>query len=193
MTALEIVYVASFFLGLAYAIFATLMGGSHFGGGADAPAVDAGHPEPGGGPDSGMVEFSPLSPVVIAMFVTAFGATGMICLKAFATAPFVSLVIAVLAGFAVAAITFILFVFLFRFTQSSSEPNLLSAVGQEAEVITPIPAQGVGEIAYVAKGARYTAPAQSSQKIEIQTHRVVRIEKIVGNTCHVRPAEPEKP
>ncbi len=188
MTALEIVYVACFVLGLAYAVFAGFLGGHAGDAGMDVSADAAGG---GDAPDatSDGVHFSPLSPVVIAMFVTAFGATGMICLKVFKFSWVASLVVAVILGVAAAAVTFYIFVVLFSKTQGSSESQIAKMLGGQAEVITPIPAQGVGEIAYVSKGARYTAPARSVDQKEIKAHAIVRIDKIVGSTFFVSSLE----
>lgn len=192
MTALEIVYIACFVLGLGYAVIATVLGGGHEGTGdvgLDAAHDVTGHVDTTPDPDAGSIHFSPLSPVVIAMFVTAFGATGMICLRVFKFSSIVSLPIAVVAGVAVAAVTFYIFVALFSKTQGSSESQIATLVGCEAEVITPIPAEGFGEIAYISKGARYTAPARSMGNQEIKAHTAVCIEKITGNTFFVNPSK----
>jgi len=192
MMFLEIIYIICFVLGLAYAVFAAVLGGVHEGAGdvgLDAAHDVTGHVDTQPDATSGSIHFSPLSPVVIAMFVTAFGATGMICLKVFKFSAIGSLPVAVLVGLAAAAVTFYLFVKLFSKTQGSSESQIALMVGCEAEVITPIPAEGVGEIAYVSKGARYTAPARSVAQEEIKSHTVVCIDKIVGNTFFVKPSK----
>lgn len=190
MTALEIVYIGCFVLGLAYAVFATVFGGGHLGDvSLDAAHDVSGHVDTQADADSGSIQFSPLSPVVIAMFITAFGATGMLCLKVFKFSAVGSLPVAVGAGVGSAAITFYIFALLFSKTQGSSESQIAQMAGCEAEVITPIPAEGVGEIAYVSKGSRYTAPARSVGQIEIKSHTVVRIDKIVSNTFFVKPSD----
>lgn len=192
MAFLEIVYIACFVLGLAYAVFSSVMGGGHEGAGdvgLDAAHDVTGHVDTTPDATSGSIHFSPLSPVIIAMFVTAFGATGMICLKVFHFSAVGSLPVAVLAGLAVAAVTFYIFVMLFSKTQGSSESQIAQMVGAEAEVITPIPAEGVGEIAYTSRGSRYTAPARAVDRQEIKAHTVVRIDKIAGNTFFVKSAE----
>ena len=43
---------------------------------------------------------------------------------------------------------------LFCALQSSSEVSVAALVGRKAEVITPVPEGGVGEISYIAKGTR---------------------------------------
>ena len=191
MMFLEIIYIGSFVLGLAYAVFSAVLGGGHEGAGdmgLDAAHDVTGHVDTNPDATSGSIHFSPLSPVVMAMFVTTFGAAGMICLKVFQFSAIASLPVAILAGLAVAAVTFYLFVKLFSKTQGSSESQIALMVGCEAEVITPIPADGVGEIAYVSKGSRYTASARSISQEEIKSHTIVRIDKIVGNTFFVKPS-----
>ncbi|MFH0887893.1 MAG: NfeD family protein [Planctomycetota bacterium] len=200
MAALEIVFIGCFFLGLAYAVISAIFGGIFGGGEGGAEAgghfdIDhdiVGHIDTSGGEDTGTIHFSPLSPVVVAMFITAFGSMGMICLKVFKWTPYPSLAIAVLTGVVIAAITFFLFMMLFRATQGSSESKIGEMLGQEAEVITVIPADGLGEIAYVSRGTRYTGPARSAYKNEIKSHSVVIIEKIMGNTFYVKPTEDSK-
>jgi membrane protein implicated in regulation of membrane protease activity len=200
MTALEIVFIGCFFIGLAYAVISTVLGGifggGHEGGFDSGGDFDAGHDGAGhietAGADSGTVHFSPLSPVVIAMFITSFGAMGMICLKVFKLSPYVSLPIAIGTGIIFAALTFFILLMMFKATQSSSESQIGSLVGQEAEVITPIPIDGLGEIAYVSKSTRYTGSARSAYRTEIKSHAVVTIEKIVGNTFYVKPTDGTK-
>ena len=51
--------------------------------------------------------------------------------------------------------------------------------------ITPIPANGVGEIAYVNGGSRYTAPARSLDGLEIANGKAVKIARIVGSQFYV--------
>jgi hypothetical protein len=56
-----------------------------------------------------------------------------------------------------------------------------------AEVITPIPEGGVGEIAYVQAGSRYSAPAREEQGRPVASGAVVRITRVVGSQFHVVP------
>ena len=75
--------------------------------------------------------------------------------------PFVSAPLAVVSGLLIAAAVFRLFNSIFHKTQSSSESHVLGLIGQTANVITPIPENGVGEIAYVDQGSRYSSPARA--------------------------------
>ena len=54
-------------------------------------------------------------------------------------------------------------------------------------IITPIPAGGVGEIAYVQAGTRYTAPARDERGAPVPNGQTVRIVRIVGSQFYVVP------
>ena len=199
MTMVEMVFVGCFFLGLAYAVISAIFGGIFGGaeGGGEGGHFDidhdiVGHVDTDGSSDTGTIHFSPLSPVIVAMFITAFGAMGMICLKVFKWSPYPSMAVAVLTGVVIATVTFFIFTAIFKATQGSSEAILADVIGKEAEVITTIPADGLGEVAYVSRGTRYTASARAAQKNEIKSHSVVIVEKIVGNTLHVKSTEVNK-
>jgi membrane-bound ClpP family serine protease len=90
------------------------------------------------------------------------------------------------SGLVVAGVIFYLFYKIFQVTQASSEPTRETVLDIEAEVITPIPADGVGEISYVVKGSRFTAPARSEEKEPIAKRTMVRITKVVGSIFYVR-------
>jgi membrane protein implicated in regulation of membrane protease activity len=74
--------------------------------------------------------------------------------------PLISASLAVLGGLIIASVVLWLLRGLFSHTQSSSESKIASVIGMEATIITPITENGVGEIAYVQAGTRYTAPAR---------------------------------
>jgi len=209
------IYLICFFVGLGFAVISTILGSfGHIGGGdhdvdmgghgvdVDGHDVDVGdhdldtsghveHPDSIGA-DSGEVHFSPLSPITIATFITCFGGVGFIFNQNLRSPLFISIPIAVGSGFAVAGAVFFLFYKIFKTTQASSEYTRESLLDIEAEVITPIPANAVGAIAYVAKGSRYTAPARSEEQEAIAKHEIVRITRIVGNTIYVREIPDEK-
>ena len=56
-----------------------------------------------------------------------------------------------------------------------------------ATVITPIPANGVGEIAYVQAGSRYSAPARDERGSPVANGQTVKIVRIVGSQFYVVP------
>jgi membrane protein implicated in regulation of membrane protease activity len=77
------------------------------------------------------------------------------------------------------------FNWMFNKTQSSSESRVASLMGQTASIVTPIPANGVGEIAYVQGGSRYTAPARTESGAPVSAGKPVRITRVVGTQYFV--------
>src|SRR5262249_41666935 len=101
--------------------------------------------------------------------------------------PWVSAPLAILGGLFVAGAVLWLFGMIFHQTQSSSESRVGTLVGHEATVITPIPPQGVGEIAYVQSGTRYSAPARNEGSSAIANGQTVKITRVVGSQFYVEP------
>jgi len=180
------IYVACLALGLLFTIISASMG--HFFGGHDASGGDVGtrgHAE-AGYDHSGVPGISFFSPTVLSCFVTAFGACGIILSKVDATrSVWISAPISAVAGVVMALLAFLLFNYMFKQTQSSSESKVASLVGMGASIITPIPANGVGEIAYVQGGCRYTATARTETGSPISAGKPVRITRIVGSQYFV--------
>lgn len=129
---------------------------------------------------------SPFSPIVIASAITAFGAVGLISMKGFGMSSLMSTVIALaFAGAIGAAIFFGIVKFMYG-SQSNSIFSLEDLVDTEAEVITPVPVMGLGEIAYVANGIRYTLPARGIEGESIKRGAAVIIRKITGSEAIVQ-------
>lgn len=84
-----------------------------------------------------------------------------------------------------ALLAFLMFNWMFHKTQSSSESRVASLAGQTASIITPIPSNGVGEIAYIQGGTRYTAPARTETGTSVGAGKAVRITRVVGSQCFV--------
>jgi hypothetical protein len=180
-----IIYIACLALGLLFTIISAVA--SHFFGGHDGggDVGTGGHAE-AGYDHSGVPGISFFSPTVIACFVTAFGACGIILSNIEATNNiFISAPISAVAGVGMALVAFFLFNWMFQKTQSSSESNVGSLVGLTASIITPIPVDGVGEIAYVQGGTRYTAPARSVDNVPVPAGKPVRITRIMGTQYYV--------
>jgi membrane-bound ClpP family serine protease len=160
----------------------------HFFGGHDGTSGDigtGGHAE-AGYDHSGMPGMSFFSPTVLACFVTAFGACGLIMSHIEgASSPWISAPVSAVAGVVMAGLAFWLFNFMFKKTQSSSESEVGTLVGLGASIVTPIPGNGVGEIAYVQGGTRYTAPARTEDGSPVPAGRPVRITRIVGTQYFV--------
>src|SRR4030095_4295393 len=191
------VYLFCFALGLIFAVVSGILSGL-FGGHGGHAAVPGGHDidvnspthiDVAGHADSGAVHFSPLSPVTICMFITAFGGVGLIGKQLLQLDLPAHLALAGLSGFVVAGATFFLFNALFKVTQGSSVPGQLEVLGIDAEVTTAIPRDGIGEIAYVLRGSRYTAPARGLTGEPHAARQVVVVRKVVGGTFLVEPPE----
>ncbi|HXF48048.1 MAG TPA: NfeD family protein [Verrucomicrobiae bacterium] len=169
--------------GLFYAIITVFLGS--FTGGHDTSATDAGGTGHG---VSGEVHFSPMSPMIIATFVTTFGAGGLAAAKGMGMTVIPAVTVATASGLGFGALAFLIFRKVYSATQSSSEVEVATLVGTQAEVITPIGKDVVGEIVYVSKGSRFTAPARSLDNLELAKNTPVEIVRVVGNTFYVKPS-----
>jgi membrane protein implicated in regulation of membrane protease activity len=175
-------------VGLLFTLVSAIMG--HLFGGHDAHGGDVGtggHAE-AGFEHTGMPGMAPFSPTTIAAFITAFGGFGLIFSRIQATkSPWVSAPLATVGGLLVAAGVVALFGMIFHKTQSSSESRVASLVGRTATTISPIPENGVGEIAYVQAGSRYSAPARSEKGVAVAVGQTVTIKRVVGTQFYVEP------
>ena len=127
------------------------------------------------------------SPTIIASFITAFGGFGLIFSQFHRTSPTeISAPLSLLGGLVIAGVMYSFLGMVFRHTQGSSESHVAKLIGAEANVITPIPADGVGEIAYVVGDTRYTAPARAEKGATVATGRTVKITRIVGTQFYVQ-------
>jgi hypothetical protein len=179
-----IIYTACLVLGLLYAIISAFAG--HLFGGHDGGDVGTGGHAEAGYDHSGVPGISFFSPTVLACFVTAFGACGLILNHIESTrSVWISAPISAVAGAGMAFVALLLFNWMFSKTQSSSESRVASLTGQTAAIITPIPVNGVGEIAYVQGGSRYTAPARTETGVAVAAGKPVRITRVVGTQYYV--------
>ncbi len=181
------VYLACFLIGLLFTLISAV--GSHlFGGhGMDAHTdIGTGGHVDTGFDHTGMPGISPFSPTIIACFITAFGGFGLIFNRIEATqSPWISAPLALVGGLGMAVLVFLLLEAIFSKTQSSSESHIATLIGQTATVITPIPENGVGEIAYVQAGVRYTAPARCEKGAAVTNGQTVKITRTVGSQFYV--------
>ena len=192
---LNLLYLALLAIGVIYAVLILIgtglgdlhlpgfhidAGGHHLGPVHVDVGIDAGGPE---------VKIPSLSPVTVASFVTAFGAFGLIATSLFSVTGPGSLLWATVGGLIVAVIAHFAFGYFLIAPQGSSEVRLKDIVGAAAEVITPIPADSVGEVAFVAQGGRMTYTAKSAGSNPIARGTTVVIEKVVGGVAVVRPQD----
>jgi membrane protein implicated in regulation of membrane protease activity len=178
------IYAVCLVFGLVFTLFCAVAG--HFFGGHDSVGT-GGHADAGFTSD-GVPGISFFSPTVLASFVTAFGAFGLILCQITATSSvWINAPISFAGGLAVALVVLWLFNAVFRKTQGSSEGRVANLIGQTAAIATPIPENGVGEISYVQTGTRYTAPARSEKGGAIAAGQTVKITRIVGTQFFVEP------
>lgn len=172
-----IIYALCLVIGLLFT-FISAIAGHFFGHDGHADVGTGGHAE-AGFDHTGMPGISFFSPTVMASFVTAFGALGMIFTKIEATSkPWMSAPLSIIGALLIAWAVFWLFNSMFSKTQSSSESRVFTLIGHTASIITPIPANGVGEIAYVQSSTRYTAPARSERGEPIPAGQIVKITRV---------------
>jgi len=174
-----IVYFASFVLGLGYALLVGVAG-HLFGGDGHDVHMDAGTDLP----------VSPLSPTVIATFLTGFGGGGLLANSYFQLSVGKGVLVALLTAILLSCGTFAVLTLLFRSTQAGSEYSLSGLIGCVAQVITPIPENGTGEVALSVKGTRVVGPARSEDGKAVTRNAPVEIVRVVGNVYFVRPAAP---
>jgi hypothetical protein len=178
-----IMYAICLVLGLMFTLVSAFLG-HFFGGGHESIGTD-GQADAGLGSD-GVPGVTFFSPVVLASFVTAFGAFGLVLSEIPATsnvwfnAP-ISFVGALITGLGV---LWLMNTILGKM-QGSSEARVGKLVGTIASLASPIPENGVGEISYVYGGSRYSAPARSENGQSIAVGKTVKITRIVGTQYFV--------
>jgi membrane protein implicated in regulation of membrane protease activity len=174
-----LVYIALLMVGVVYALIAGALGWLGDLAGGDI------HVDAGGHLDAGHAHS--ISGTIVATFVTGFGGGGVLAHYLFRWSLVKGLGFAAVAGLALAAAAFGILEAIFKQTQGGSEFASGEMVGREAEVITPIPANGVGEVALQMKGQRERASARTLDGSAVPRGQVVVIDKVTGSTVFVRP------
>ena len=180
------IYLICLGVGFVFTLFGAIFGHVFGHGGHDGHVDGSGGHAEAGVDASDMPGVSAFSPTVIASFVTAFGGLGVIFSEIPATKnAWISAPLAILGGLLIAFGVLWLLRQLFSRTQSSSESKVSSLVGQLATIITPIPENGVGEIAYVQAGTRYSAPAREENGAPVPVGKSVKITRVIGTQFYV--------
>ncbi len=178
-----LVYLFCLMVGFVFVLGSAIMG--HLGGDHGHVGGSGGHAE-AGADSSDSPGVSIFSPIIMAAFVTAFGAFGLIFSQFEATkSPAISATLSVVGALAVSGMLVSVLGKLFHVSDSSSESQVATLVGHVATVISPIPAGAVGEIAYVQSGTRYTAPAREERGEAVSTGSQVKITRIIGSQFYV--------
>jgi membrane protein implicated in regulation of membrane protease activity len=183
-TIFMIIYGICLVTGLLFTVVSVLLG--HFFGHGGHVSGSAGHAE-AGADNTDNPGMSIFSPTVMASFITAFGGFGLVFCQFPATNhALISAPLSIVGGGLVAGTLMMFFSSVFRHTQSSSESRVMALLGAEASVVSPIPENGVGEIAYVVGGTRYTAPARAENGVPVANGQTVKIARIVGSQFFVK-------
>jgi len=201
---LNCIYFALLGVGVIYAVMILITGGLHE---VDVPGLDldigdmdiGGHHLPevpvhldfdhAPSFDHGDVDVPSLSPITIASFVTAFGSFGLIAVYLFNVPDKFSLLWAGGGGLVVAIIAHFAFGYFLIAPQGSSEVTARDIIGLTAEVITPIRADDVGQVAFVAQGRRVTFSARSAGGVPVPKGTLVSIGSFTGSVAVVRPLQ----
>lgn len=174
------VFAGCFAFGIIYSLMSIILG-NH---GADHGGMDhAGFHGDASGHDADVP--SPFNPLVIASAITTFGAAGLIAKLGFGISDIASSALSLTFAGIIGAVIFFGVVKLMYGSQSNSTFSQRDLVGKEAEVITPIPCKGLGEIAYVINGIRCNMPAKSAYSSEIPRGESVVIKDVTGNIAVV--------
>jgi len=130
-------------------------------------------------------EAAGVSMLAIASFVSAFGAFGLIAVTLLGAGSAASLIAALLGGLVLGLAAQAFFVYILSPT-ISSEVHRTQLIGMAAEITTPIPPGGIGQVALVVEGSRMTYSARATTDGETYTRGTpVRIERIVGGVAYV--------
>jgi len=194
---LNLVFFGCMMFGVLYSSVILILGGHGDGGGGGHHGLLQdliGGGSDGGGGDAGAghaVHINFFSPLSITTFLTAFGSFGLITLNAMSLRPLVAIFGSCGAALLLNLIVTTVLYKIFYASQISSIPQVSELIGLEAEVITPIGAGSVGEIAYNTKQGRQTSLARSITKEPISRGDSVKIEKFVGTAAYVRRFDSE--
>ena len=175
------VYASLFGLGAVYALLLAIIGAfadHDFGGHVEG--VDA---------VGGVDQPHPISGTMVATFITGFGGGGSIAHYFLGWALLPGLLTAAATGLVMAGAAFGVLELIFSRTQAGSEFKSSDAAGRAAEVITAVPEDGIGEIAYIVRGQRQLAGARAIDGRAIKKGTRVVIEEMMGTTARVRPRE----
>ena len=181
----NVLYLVLLVLGLVYAVFLVLSG--QFAGGDADIGGDGFDLDGAQGGESAPTHhgISPISPLTIATFITAFGAIGLVAANLFGASDRGSLLWAALGGFVFSVLVYFGFTYMFIKPQGSSEVHVAELSGLTAQVITPIPADGLGEVALVSQGGRVTYSARSIKGISIAQGVTVRVARVAAGIAYV--------
>jgi membrane protein implicated in regulation of membrane protease activity len=180
---LTVMYLVLAALGVGYVVIASILG--HVAEAFDGHGGGHGDGGDGNGHAATTFHFPFFSPVALATLFGSLGGWGLILKHGFRVADETSLIaaipLAVATGYAVTYAAW-------RMVNSSRGTisyRMSDLVGASAEVLTPIPPGGVGEVAAVVSGQRYSGPAREHRGREVSRGAVVKVVEVIGGTLLV--------
>ena len=195
---LTVAYVALAVVGCGYVLVSAFLGhttdsgdGGHHAGteshgdyGVDGTGHGATHSSSDGG---AAFHFPFFSPLALATLAAAIGAWGLIAQLGFGLKGDRSLLVAIPAALVTAYLVTWASWRMVSGSRGTSAIRLSALAGAPAEVTTPIPAGGVGEVAALVEGQRFTAPAREVEGGALARGAAVTVVRMVGNTLLVTP------
>lgn len=130
------------------------------------------------------------SPVTLATFMAVFGATGLIAAIGFDVNARTSLLIAGLVAAGASLGVAYIYGRVLVAMHGSTDLRQSDMLGLDAMVITPIPADGMGEVMFEVNSERITRPARSTDNSAIARGASVVIDQVTGVHVVVRPRQP---
>lgn len=137
---------------------------------------------------AGLPKLLIFNPIALLTFFGSFGAIGLIARGAGAS-QLISVIIALVGGFAIAMLVYRLIVEVLFKRQGSSAYVLNELIGTIATVNVPIPATGMGTIAYEIGGRRETLAARTAGEQTVQRGVEVVIVEMERNVATVQVLE----
>jgi membrane protein implicated in regulation of membrane protease activity len=153
-----------------------------YGAGSD----DVGHGSASAGSHAApSFHFPFFSPLALAALFGSLGAYGVIARLGFGTGEGASLAFAVPAAVLTSYLVTYAAWRLVRSSTGSSMIRMADLPGTRAEVLTPIPAGGTGEVAALVGNQRFNAPAREVFGREVPRGRIVVVREVAGSTLIV--------
>ncbi len=196
---LTLTYIALAGIGCLYILLSILLG--HFFGGEDASghaAEHAPHAEAYGVDHSGhgaaaasgaaaaVFHFPFFSPLALATLSASVGGLGLVAQHGLGLGDTASLLLAAPGAL---ALTYAVTYAAWRLAQGSRGTTMLrddDFAGTPAEVLTPIPAGGLGEVAAVVHGERFTSAAREVSGLAVPRGARIRVVRRIGSTLEVQ-------
>lgn len=201
---LTIAYLALSVIGCGYIVVSAFLGHlMDFGGHEGHGDAGHGHGESSYGVDGSghsaisatdvagaSFHFPFFSPLALSTLGASVGGWGLVAQFGLKVSDLASLTIAVPAALATAyGVTYLAWS-LVASSRASSAIRLEDIVGSQGEVITPIPAHGLGEVAALVGGQRFTAPAREMGGRALDRGTSVTVVRMTGSTLIVAADRP---